>query len=221
MTIIKVPGGVRAAIAGIATVALLSFTGTAGASSTDSAATLSAPPDGVITLDVVSVNGSGCPAGTAYVRMQPGNTGFRIFFTDFIARDGVGVAATEFRQNCQINVLVHVPQGFTFAVSSAQYIGRASLRTGATALHRTNYYYQDSSVNNVIDHTLNGPLTGGWSSLNATAEADLVFAPCGEDRGLNINTQLRVNSPTGTSWISLRAADAQVNTLFNFSWEQC
>jgi hypothetical protein len=51
--------------------------------------------------------------------MLPGNTGFRITYSDFIARAGGGVAATEFRKNCQVNLLVYIPGGFTFAVARA------------------------------------------------------------------------------------------------------
>jgi hypothetical protein len=221
MTVTKSHGPTRALIAGIATLAILSFSGVAAADSLTSAAADVAPPSGVITLDVVTVNGSGCPAGTASVRMLPDNTGFRIFYTDFIARDGAGIAPTEFRQNCQVNVVVHSPQGYTFAVASASYRGRASLRNGATALHRTNYYFQGSADNNVVDHRFSGPLSGTWYTLNAAPVEELVYAPCGEDKNLNINTELRVDSPTGVSWMSLRASEAEVNTIVNFSWLSC
>jgi hypothetical protein len=208
-------------IAGVATLAVLSFSGPAAAGSQASTAAADAPPAEAITLQVITVNGSGCPAGTASVRTMPDNTGFRISYRDFLARDGVGVEATEFRQNCQVNVQVNIPQGFTFAVASATYRGRASLRSGATALHRTNYYYQGSVENQVADHAFSGPLSGTWFSINATPVTELVYARCGETRNVNINTELRVNSPTGVSWMSLRASDADVDTIVNFSWLKC
>jgi hypothetical protein len=184
---------------------------------------LAAPPSGRITLDVVTVNGSGCPAGTASVSMLPDNSGFRINYSDFRAEDGGNAAPTDFRKNCQVNLNVHIPQGFTFAVARADYWGRAHLAAGASALQRSNYYYQGSSENSTVDHTYTGPLSGSWRSTDITEVAELVYAPCGEVRNLNINTELRVNSGTSTSksWISMRASDGQVYTLVQFAWKTC
>jgi hypothetical protein len=182
-----------------------------------------APPSSPVTVAVQTVNGSGCPAGTASVTMLPDNTGFRITYGNFIARAGGSVPATEFRKNCQVNLLVYIPQGFTFAVARADYWGKAHLEAGATALQRSNYYYQASSDNNYVDHTFAGPLDGTWRTTDITPAAELVYAPCGVTRSLNINTELRVYgaSSGGKSYISMRASDGEVYTLVQFQWKQC
>jgi hypothetical protein len=183
----------------------------------------SAPPSEKITLDVQTVNGSGCPLGTASVAMLSDNTGFKITYAAFRAEDGGNAGVTDFRKNCQVNLLVNIPQGFTFAVDRADYWGKAHLESGATALERSNYYYQGSSENNYVDHTFRGPLDGTWRATDITQTADLVYAPCGAVRGLNINTELRVNSGTSTakSYITLRASDGEVYTLVQFHWKHC
>jgi hypothetical protein len=180
-------------------------------------------PGGQITLELQTVNGSGCPAGSAWATMQPDNTGFRINYTSFIAQDGGSASATDIRKNCQVNLLVHIPQGFTFAIASADYWGRAHLETGAVALVRSNYYFQGSSDNNYYDHPYHGPLNGSWRATDITATADLVYAPCGAVRSLNINSELRVDAGTSTktNYISMRASDGDVYTLVNFQWKQC
>jgi hypothetical protein len=183
-----------------------------------------APPGTPVTVSVQTVNGSGCPAGTAAVTMQPDNTGFKITYTDFIARAGGGAAATDFRKNCQVNLQVHIPQGFTFAIARADYVGRIRLADGASALERSNYYYQSSSDDAYVDHYFDGPQSGTWHTIDATEEADLVYGACGAVRGLNINTELRVDAGTATStsnWISLRTSEGDVYTVVQFSWKQC
>jgi hypothetical protein len=187
----------------VAAVALTVPSSAAAAYADDEA---SAPPSEKITLDVQTVNGSGCPLGTASVAMLSDNTG-----------------VIDFRKNCQVNLLVNIPQGFTFAVDRADYWGKAHLESGATALERSNYYYQGSSENNYVDHTFRGPLDGTWRATDITQTADLVYAPCGAVRGLNINTELRVNSGTSTakSYITLRASDGEVYTLVQFHWKHC
>ncbi|MFL6120021.1 DUF4360 domain-containing protein [Actinophytocola sp.] len=182
-------------------------------------------PADQITLEVVTVNGSGCPPGSAEVTTLPDNTGFRLTYRDFLARAGGGVAATEFRKNCQVNILVHIPQGFTFAVASADYRGRGRLEAGATGLQRTNYYFMGSSDNSYVDHSFAGPLFGTWSTTDATPVTELVYAPCGESRNLNINTELRVDEGTlnanKTSSMSMRASDGNVDTIVHFAWKTC
>jgi len=182
-------------------------------------------PSDKITLDVVTVNGSGCPAGTADVAVLSDNTGFRVTYRDFLARAGGDANPVEFRKNCQLNVLVHVPQGFTFAIASADYRGRARLEAGATALQRTNYYFQGSPDNNYVDHSFAGPLSGVWHTTDETAVTELVYAPCGDSRNINVNTELRVAegslNANKISSMSMRATDGNVDTIVHFSWKQC
>src|SRR5437763_3163316 len=98
-------------------------------------------PPGKIVIDVVTVNGSGCPDRTAAVAVAPDNTAFTVTYSKFTAQVGVGSTPTDFRKNCQLNLRVHVPQGFTYAIAQADYRGFAHLEKGATALERANYYF--------------------------------------------------------------------------------
>lgn len=188
-------------------------------------ASAEAPPMAGITLDVVSVNGSGCPPGTASVSVLPDGSGFRVSYRDFLARAGGSADPVEFRKNCQLNVLVHIPQGFTFALASADYRGRARLEAGATALQRTNYYLQGAPDNNYVDHSFAGPMFSGWQTSDVIPVTELVYAPCGEQRNVNVNTELRVDegslNAARTSSMSMRAADGNVDTLVHFQWKQC
>lgn len=218
---VRHPGARWMTLATVITLSALAVPGRALGADTGAAA---APPSTPVTVAVQTVNGSGCPAGTAQVTMQPDNTGFRISYSDFIARDGGNVPATDFRKNCQVNLLVYIPQGFTFAVARADYWGKLKLAAGATALERSNYYYQGTSDNNYVDHNLAGPVSGTWHTVDVTDDAELVYAPCGAVRSLNINTELRVDAGSATSttsYISMRASEGDVYTLVQFQWKQC
>jgi Domain of unknown function (DUF4360) len=207
--------------AALASVAVASVALVPGLASADDDA--AAPPSNKITLSVKTVNGSGCPAGTATVTPLADNTGFKISYANFRAEDGGDAAATDGRKNCQVNLDVHIPTGFTFAVASANYVGLASLQAGTTAVERSNYYYQGSSANNWVEHTVSGPVNGTWRATDVTAGAELVWSPCGQTRNLNINTELRVDAGTSSTknWISLKSSDGEVYTLVNFEWKSC
>jgi len=187
---------------------------------------LTPPPAERITVQVVTVNGSGCPAGTAAVAPSPDNTAFTVTYSDFLAQVGVGARPTDFRKNCQLNVLVNYPGGFTFAIAQADYRGYAYLEHGAASLQRASYYFQGTSPTAAKSHSFAGPLDDNWQTTDSTEVASLVFAPCGEQRSLNINTELRVSAGTSkpdetTSFMTMDSTDGSVSTIFHLAWKHC
>lgn len=184
------------------------------------------PPSNRVVIDVDTVNGSGCPAGTAAVATAGDNTAFTVTYSDYLAQVGVGARPTDFRKNCQLSLHIHTPQGFTFAISKADYRGFASLAHGATGLQRATYYFMGESPSSFVNHTFTGPLVDNWQTTDATAEAALVYAPCGEDRNLNVNTELRVGAGTSdpaksTSFMAMDSTDGSIRTVYHFAWKHC
>jgi hypothetical protein len=195
-------------------------------SASPASATIENPPPDHIVVEVVTVNGSGCPAGTAAIAVAPDNTAFTITYSQYMAVVGLGSTPTDFRKNCQVNVLVHVPQGFTFAVAKADYRGFAALASGAKAMQKAHYYFQGNSQTEFRTHRLNGPYDDNWQATDETEIPALVFRPCGEQRLLNINTELRVDKGTSdtkktTSLIAMDSTDGSINTIYHFHWKRC
>ena len=184
------------------------------------------PPSDAIVIDVVTVNGSGCPAGTAAIAVSPDNTAFTVTYSNYLAQVGVGAGATDFRKNCQLNVNVHAPSGFTYAIAQVDYRGYAFLQSGATAQERANYYFQGMSTTAYATHPFAGPMDDDWQATDHVDVASLVFAPCGEQRLLNINTELRAAAGTSdvtktTSFITMDSTDTTISTTYHFAWRTC
>ena len=183
-----------------------------------------APPSDRITIDVVAINGSGCPAGTADVDVSSDNTEFHVTYHNYVAWVGRGAKPTDFRKNCQIGLQIHVPQGFTYAIAQAEYNGFAHLVRGATGLQRANYYFQGSSQTSSVSHPFAAPYSDYWQTVDTTDSASLVWAPCGIDRILNVNTELRVRpgaGDTSTSFMTMDTSDGSIKTIYHFSWRRC
>jgi hypothetical protein len=181
------------------------------------------PPTDRIVIDVVTVNGSGCPSGTAAVAVSPDNTAFTVTYSNYMAQVGPGVPSIDLRKNCQINLVVHVPQGFTYAIAQADYRGFANLGAGATGTERANYYFQGQSATAFQVHTFNA-LQDDWQTTDTTDLAALIYAPCGALRNFNINTELRVTGGTDhtfTNFMSMDSTDGAINTTYQFHWERC
>ncbi|MET7982124.1 MULTISPECIES: DUF4360 domain-containing protein [unclassified Streptomyces] len=183
------------------------------------------PPPDKIVISVATVNGSGCPQGTAAVAVSPDNTAFTVTYSTYLAQVGGNADPTAFRKNCQLNLNVHVPQGFTYAIASADYRGFASLQSGASSTEKASYYFQGSPNTASITHPFRGPYSDDWQSTDTTDWAQLVWAPCGVQRNFNINTELRVNAGTSTpgssSFMTMDSTDGDISTVYHLAWKDC
>ncbi|MFG2118179.1 DUF4360 domain-containing protein [Streptomyces sp. NPDC048710] len=182
------------------------------------------PPPDKIVIDVATVNGSGCPAGTAAVAVSPDNTAFTVTYSNYLAQAGGNSDPTAFRKNCQLNLVVHVPQGFTYAVASADYRGFLSLQPGASGTQKASYYFQGSPNTAAKTHPFSGPYNDDWQATDSTDWSQLVWAPCGVLRNFNINTELRVtagSTPSKVSFMTMDSTDGDISTVYHFAWKHC
>jgi hypothetical protein len=142
-------------------------------------------------LEVVTVNGSGCPAGDADV--QTDDRTFTIGYHTFLARAGGGSSPLDQRKNCQVNLRVNAPQGYTYGLARTTYEGYAHLQDGATGLSRISTYLQGTSPTATVTRTFTGPFSGDWQNRYRPDAAEIQWVPCGEKRNININAEVRVS----------------------------
>ena len=64
-----------------------------------------------------------------------------MIFDSYIASLGPGIAVTENRKNCQLNLDVKYPAGFQYSIFSADYRGYAKLDAGVTGVQKSTYYF--------------------------------------------------------------------------------
>jgi hypothetical protein len=207
--------------AGGAAVALFASTLSAQGAS----GTMTDAPTERIEISIETVNGSGCPAGTAAVAASADNTAFTVTYSDYLAQVGAGASPIDRRKNCQLSLNVHVPQGFTYAIASVDYRGYAFLSDGATALQKAQYYFMGSSETASQSYDFAGPFDDNWHTSERTEVAELIYAPCGEQRNFNINSELRVSpgasDPDNVSFITMDSTDGAVSTTYHMSWKEC
>ncbi|MFG2295977.1 DUF4360 domain-containing protein [Streptomyces sp. NPDC048603] len=183
-------------------------------------------PAGQVTIDLASVNGSGCRPGSSTVDVAPDNSAFTVTYSEYLAQVGFGAQPTEFRKNCQLGLRVNVPQGYTYAIAKVDYRGFASLQDQASGVQQAGYYFQGMSGTARRSHTFHGPFQGNWQVTDVTPVESLAFAPCGEKRNFNINTELRVNGGTSntsstTSFMAMDSTDGTFSTVYHFAWKEC
>ena len=109
--------------------------------------------------------------------------------------------------------------------TATDYRGFAHLEPGAVGTQKASYYFQGSPQTTTSAHQFSGPLDDSWQATDSVDLHALVFAPCGEERNFNINTELRVNrgsSPaSSTSFMTMDSTDGDISTIYHLAWKQC
>jgi hypothetical protein len=160
------------------------------------------------------------------VAVSPDNSAFTVTYSEYLAQVGKGAKPVDFRKNCQLGLRVNVPQGYTYAVVTADYRGFASLERGASATQKSSYYFQGASGTYRRNHQLRGPYQGDWQATDHTPIEALVFAPCGTQRNFNINTEVLVDEGSSdtvhtNSFMTMDSTDGSFNTKYHFAWKKC
>ncbi|MGR4877966.1 DUF4360 domain-containing protein [Streptomyces sp. LARHCF249] len=182
-------------------------------------------PTEPVTIKLATVNGSGCRPGTATVAVAPDNTAFTVTYSEYLAKAGKGTQLTDQRKNCQLALDVHIPQGYTYGIATADYRGYANLAKGAFGTQVANYYFQGMSKTAHRKHRINGPKDDNWQVTDRAPVGSVVHKACGDRRNFNINTELRVDAgqanPATTSYIAMDSTDTSITTTYHFSWKKC
>jgi len=99
------------------------------------------PDPSQVYVEGIKYAGSGCPQGTMSQSIAADRQTFTLIFDKHVATIGNGVPITENRKNCQINVGLRFPKGFSFSVFSSQYRGYAQIDKGVHGQHKSTLYF--------------------------------------------------------------------------------
>src|SRR5262245_26853485 len=72
------------------------------------------PDPSQIHITDIQYNGSGCPPDSAVIDLAPDGQAFTVIYSQYAAEIGPGLPLSASRRNCQLNLMIHVPQGFTY-----------------------------------------------------------------------------------------------------------
>ncbi|TYK53294.1 DUF4360 domain-containing protein [Actinomadura decatromicini] len=177
-----------------------------------------------ITIDVISYNGSGCPKDSASPAIASSADSFTVTYAKYIAQAGGTVSPVEARKSCQLILNVHVPHGFSYAVSTTEHRGYASLLSGASGTQVASYYFMGHPETAETSHPLTGPIKKNWQFNDAVTFTQLVWSPCGEERFFNIKTEVRVEpgtDKTKVSFVGVDSLDNTIKTTYRYTWKTC
>ena len=171
--------------------------------------------------------GSGCTNNDSISQLDDTNNDglpdqFTIFFSNYIAFSGPGSTPLDWRKNCNINVGLHLPQGFQFSIADVHYTGFAQLPYGVSATQQSTYQFVFFSRPITLSTTQKGKFEGNYDLYDTLGLASLVWSPCGADAPLNIRSQLFLSGAlTYPAQVTTDQIDGRVKQVFQFKWRKC
>ena len=174
-------------------------------------------------IETLSYGGSGCPQGTVGKSLSDDRTTLTLIFDRYVATLGPDIPITENRKNCQLNVKLHFPQGWSYSIVTTDFQGFVQADHGVHAQRKSTYYFagQTQQVSTAADFF--GPITGPFLARDYVGV--MVYSPCGASESLNINAQVRLFNEGGNSsaraQISNDSIDGKFNLILGFQWRRC
>lgn len=181
------------------------------------------PPSGQVTIEKLKVNGTGCRSATTTVAVSPDKEAFTVIYSTYLAQAGAGTKNKDERRTCSITVRLN-SQNLTYAVAAVDYRGYAHLEPGAAAALAARYHFQGAGAPGHTVTAFPSGLDDNWQVTDAVPAGSLKYGPCGKDRKLDIDTELRVQSDrvdSPTSYVAMDSTDGSVATTYRLVWKNC
>ncbi|KAI8893229.1 hypothetical protein BC833DRAFT_609098 [Globomyces pollinis-pini] len=182
-----------------------------------------APPNpNQVYIKEITYGGTGCPANTVAIAMSEDRTTFTLIFDQFVASSGPGTTVTDFRKNCQVNVDLRYPSGFSYSIAQVDYRGYVNVPAGLTATQKSNYYFSGQQNQISAQSVFTGPYTKDYLVSDKIEIAKYVWSPCGSVARGNVNAQVRLEGNTSLAGqITVDSIDGKVKQTFGIIWKTC
>jgi len=180
------------------------------------------PNPSQVYVESIAYGGTGCPQGTVGQSISDDRSIFTLIFDSFVASVGPGVAIGESRKNCQININLHIPSGWSYTIADVTYRGYVQLAAGHTAVQSSLYYFSGSVQQARASTEFTGPLSKDYTIGDRLQLQALVWSKCGVVVPVNINAQVRiVGDATKQGQITTDSIDGKVTHLYGLQWQTC
>ena len=180
------------------------------------------PNPSEISINSISFAGTGCPAGTVAGNIAPDAKAFTLLFDSYVAEAGPGVSLSEGRKACQLNVDLHIPQGWSYTLFTLDTRGFLNLEPGTSAVQSNKYYFQGSLSGPTLSSQYIGPRVGDYTNRDNIGVAALVWSPCGLNRALNVQTSVRVAAGGGRrAMATVDSIDGEFKLIYGVQWRRC
>lgn len=97
-----------------------------------------------------------------------------LIFDAYVASIGPGIAITENRKNCQLNIGLAYPGGFQYSVFSADYRGYGEMDKGVSGTQKSTYYFSGQTAQASTETDFAGPMDQDYLIHDEAENASVV-----------------------------------------------
>ncbi|KAJ3368558.1 hypothetical protein HDU91_000470 [Kappamyces sp. JEL0680] len=184
-----------------------------------------APPAGQVSINNIVHGGSGCPQGSAAVVLSDDRQTFTVIYDKFIAFSGTGSTVKDTRKNCQLNVGLSYPQGWSYTVITVDYRGYAQLPAQVTAVQKAIYYFSGDQEQTASQRVIPENYVGDYVFRDTLLSSAVVWSPCGANANINIDASVRLVGTAAAlaqgAQVTVDSTDGKFKQVFGIQWQQC
>ncbi|KAJ3271232.1 hypothetical protein HDV01_006965 [Terramyces sp. JEL0728] len=176
-----------------------------------------------VTVKSITYGGSGCTPGSTAAVITPDLNSFELQFNELIATSGNGTSLIESRKNCQLNIALDYQQGYQFRLVGVDYTGHVSVPSGQTVIEQSSFYFQGKTQTASVQSQWKGPVEQDFQLLDIVPSNQL-WSDCTSNRNLNINTQVRIATPSAAgpyTSISVDTMSGFALQSYKMEWKPC
>ena len=166
--------------------------------------------------------GTGCPVGTVAGNVSPDAQAFTLIFDEFLAEAGPGISLSRSRAFCQLNLDLHIPNGWSYTVFKVDYRGFAALDPGTIGTQTASYYFQGDSHTVTLRSNIRGGYNRDYLITDRLGISAVVWSPCGIERALNIKAQVAVQAGFNQrALMTVDSIDGDFKQIYGVMWRHC
>jgi hypothetical protein len=169
----------------------------------------------------ITYAGTGCPDGTASVALDAERDQLSLDFQDFVATKGPGSSPADANKSCQVNLNLHIPQGWQYSIATIEYRGLVQLPKKMKASQTATYYFQGDGNFASADSSYAGPVSRTYLIRDTLPFSTVAWSSCATARPLNITTELQLKGGTDPGQITTDSIDGRLNFVLGLRWKPC
>lgn len=187
-----------------------------------------APEWNELKIKRITYAGRGCRGPTSTDIISLDRKAFTVIFSDFLAEVGPGANGGRKKIKCKVTIDLQVPNGWSYHIFNSTYRGYLFLEEDVTAYFTSSYNFQGMGNANEPSKRDRIILT---SDNNDFFQADfqneyspVVWAPCGKQRAVTINTELELEKKKGSpnsGFFAIDSLDGEFHQKFHIAWKRC
>jgi len=176
-----------------------------------------------VSINSIAYGGTGCPQGSIGSFISADRQTFTLIFDSYVASIGPGVAITDTRKNCQLNLDLEYPGGFQYSILDTVFRGYVGLDKGVTATQSATYYFSGQTAQSTCSTNFYGPVSNDYEVESDVTLTSVVWSPCGAPVSLNIDSSvlLRSSVTSATGQITDDSIDGKITFIVGLQWQAC